>query len=204
MGRHVRIHAPGPVERGAGVISPRGCTIGLLAALASLLSSFGCAKAATVHGIPNFAQVAPGIWRSGQPPATAEAWDYLGSLGIRTIVKLNMPDEGNDDLGRARGMTVHELGIEPANDGNVFDQIAHTLVEPDKTLVDEAVRILAAGGGGVLVHCVHGQDRTGLAVGIWRVRALGWSKTQAWEEMKAHGYHTDLLGLNDFWDEHVP
>jgi protein tyrosine/serine phosphatase len=129
-----------------------------------------------VHGIPNFAQVAPGIWRSGQPPPTAEAWGYLDSLGIKTIVKLNMPDEGNDDVGRHMGISVHKLGIQPAADTSVFDEVLQTFVEPDAARVDEAVKLIAAGGG-VLVHCSHGQDRTGTVVGAWRVRTQGWTKT---------------------------
>jgi len=165
------------------------------------IGSIGCATA-TVHGIPNFAQVAAGVWRSGQPPATTEAWNYIDSLGIKTVVKLNLPDEGNDDIGRAMGIAVHELGIQPAGDGNIFDQIGHTFVEPDRARVEEAVALIAAGGG-VLVHCTHGQDRTGVVVGAWRVRDQRWTKSQAWDEMIAHGFHPDLIGLVDYWDEKV-
>ena len=44
----------------------------------------------------------------------------------------------------------------------------------------------------VYVHCSHGQDRTGVMVGIYRVKDCDWSFKDAYKEMKSFGYHPRL------------
>ena len=56
-------------------------------AAGALLGLGSCASVQMAHGIPNFAQVGPGVWRGGQP--NAAGWAYLKSLGVRRDVKLN-------------------------------------------------------------------------------------------------------------------
>jgi len=52
----------------------------------------------------------------------------------------------------------------------------------------------------VLVHCQHGEDRTGLVIAAYRVRVCGWSKEQAWSEALKFGYRNWLnFGLNRTW-----
>ena len=40
-----------------------------------------------VNGIPNFAEVAAGLYRGGQP--NEQGWQFLRSLGVTNVVKLN-------------------------------------------------------------------------------------------------------------------
>lgn len=40
----------------------------------------------------------------------------------------------------------------------------------------------------VLVHCVHGRDRTGCLCFVYRVEVMGWDAKDAWREMKKLGY----------------
>jgi protein tyrosine/serine phosphatase len=70
--------------------------------------------------------------------------------------------------------------------------------KPDAANIQQAVDVLSKGGG-VLVHCTHGQDRTGLVVGVYRVKHDGWSKDKAWDEMVHHDFHQELVGLVEFW-----
>ena len=171
----------------------------LLLAVVCVGSLLGCASTTTyVHGIPNLSQVGPGIWRSGQP-TSADQWLYLKSLGITKVIKLNMDGEGSDDGARAAGLTVYELGIEPEGDKDVFDNILNTFVKPDPNKVDEAEAIIEVGGG-ILVHCTHGQDRTGIAIGLHRVLHDHWTKDAAYQEMIKHGFHPELHGLHEFWE----
>ena len=46
--------------------------------------------------------------------------------------------------------------------------------------------------GGVLVHCYHGADRTGLIIGMYRIVNQGWSIDEAKREMMEgpYGFHT--------------
>ena len=77
-----------------------------------LLSEGGCASSNYTHGVPNLVQVRPDVWRSGQP-ATTDAWDYLASLGIQHVIKLDFDDEGVDTEGGLRGMEILKVPIEP-------------------------------------------------------------------------------------------
>jgi hypothetical protein len=154
----------------------------------------------TTHGIPNFAPVRPGLWRGGQP-TTPEGWAYLASLGVRHVVKLNMDGEGTDYAAQACGIQLHYLAIEPEGDQDVFDNLFNTFRRPDRDRVLEALRVMREEDG-VFVHCLHGQDRTGFVVGWFRVEQ-GWTKAQAYAEMRARGFHPALHGLMEAWEEWV-
>ena len=52
----------------------------------------------------------------------------------------------------------------------------------------------------VLVHCQHGQDRTGLIIAAYRVVASGWTKPMAMDEAITSGYKQWAnFGLNKTW-----
>lgn len=152
--------------------------------LALLLA--GCAYPAP-HGVPNLARVEPGVWRGGQP--TAQGWAYLRSVGVKWDVKLNTEREGSDAGAAANGIQVMRLPI-------TFTQ--QTLGAPDRATLSAAVS--AIGSDGTFIHCSHGQDRTGLVVGLYRVRREHWTKAAAWAEMSAHGFHPLLRGLCWAWE----
>ncbi len=51
-----------------------------------------------------------------------------------------------------------------------------------------------------LVHCQHGQDRTGLVIAAYRVRVCEWTKGQAMDEALKFGYRSVInWGLNKTW-----
>ena len=157
-----------------------------------------------IYGILNFAVVdaTSGIYRGGQP--TAEGWTYLASIGVTNSVKLDLESEGTDfleiitkipagvtsDFGAPWVMmpNVHYFPI------NFWQQL---LFEPDTKAVWGAVTAI---GPKTYVHCLHGQDRTGLIVACYRLKN-GWSKEQAEKEMLAHGFHKELLGLWNWWED---
>lgn len=57
----------------------------------------------------------------------------------------------------------------------------------------------------VLVHCQHGQDRTGLVVAAYRVLVCGWTKVAAMKEAVHLGYRNYLNhGLNETWEAFEP
>jgi protein tyrosine/serine phosphatase len=54
----------------------------------------------------------------------------------------------------------------------------------------------------VLVHCQHGEDRTGLVIAAYRVLAQGWTKEQAMSEALEFHYRRLInFGLNKTWSE---
>lgn len=146
-----------------------------------------------VHGIPNLIQVAPGLWRGGQPN-TPEDWQYLKSLGITKVVKLNYDIEGSDQGAVDAGLVLYKYAIPPEGD------VASVVQKPDKATVMAAESVMESDGG-VYVHCTHGQDRTGMLVGMYRVLFDHWAKGDAWLEMLQHGFHPELVGLDAFWED---
>jgi tyrosine-protein phosphatase SIW14 len=150
---------------------------------------WGCASTPNtgpVHGVPHFDQVERGIYRGGQP--ADDGWDYLASIGVSNVIKLNTTSEGSDDGATRRGMAVRYHPI------TLWQQL---LTGPDILSMNEA---LAEIGPGTFIHCTHGEDRTGLLVGLYRLQE-GWSKDKALLEMVQHGYHTALMGLTDYWTD---
>lgn len=150
------------------------------------------------HDIVNLVEVEPGLWRSGQPTTDAE-WAYLRSLGVRLVVKLNFDDEGSDAWAAKAGIIVVECSVQPDGDKDVWDNVKNVFVQPDAVRLSAALQAIKTGVG-VLVHCTHGHDRTGLVIGMHRVLHDGWTKERAYEEMLERGFHPELVGLSDFWN----
>jgi protein tyrosine/serine phosphatase len=68
--------------------------------------------------------------------------------------------------------------------------------------IDEILAILktATPDDGIYVHCKHGQDRTGLVMGLERVIDVGWQPKDAHDEMVRIGFHTAFLGLQEYFE----
>jgi hypothetical protein len=176
-----------------------------------LLSLIGCGPkfvdTTTQAGIPNLVQVAPGMWRMGQPP-DADAWREL-ALHIAPngqqvlIIKMNDEKEGDDSPAvRVLGWTVERKPLPPED-----DKPWTVLVKPNEAEVKDIVQlIMAAHHTGLVVawHCSHGRDRTGLVSALVGRKLFGWTKDQAWDDMLKHGFRWELPDLDAFWLEDVP
>lgn len=167
--------------------------------LMSLLALLACATAACAshkvlpeHGVPNFREVIPGVYRGGQP--TSEGWAYLKEKGVKTVVRLHLDSEGSDEEAVKLGMTVVDASGPPSEIGDVFGAPKPERIRlAVETLRDEKLRP-------VFVHCLHGQDRTGLIVGFFRVLHDGFTKKAAYAEMRKHKFHPALRGLHEAWE----
>ena len=142
----------------------------------------------TACNIPNLSQVEPGVWRGGQPTSAA-GWTYLRGLGLTNDIKLNTGEEASDQAAVDAGFRVFYFPI---------DTMQQLVTGPDPAQMQEVATRLWLQG--TYVHCEHGQDRTGLAVGLHRLEQ-GMTPASAWSEMTNHGYHPALLGLTRFWRE---
>ena len=136
--------------------------------------------------LPNLSVVTPFLVRGGQP--TVEGLTRLKSGGVRTIVDLrNEPLIAERESKAARHMGLKFVNI-PLD---VFNR-------PSDADIDRFLSVVnTPENQPVYVHCLHGQDRTGTMVGIYRVQYQGWSGEQAYNEMLGHGFRAGLVNLSD-------
>ena len=50
--------------------------------------------------------------------------------------------------------------------------------------------------GPLLVHCLHGSDRTGVVIAMYRIINQGWSKQQAIDELENGGFGFHSIFFN--------
>lgn len=132
--------------------------------------------------IVRFYQVAPKLYRGGQPE-TYEDYQFLKKLKVKTIINLRAGGEGEEQVANRHGF--NWLG---------FPMVAHRT--PPDALVDAA---LAAMNDPklqpVFVHCFHGKDRTGLMIALHRVLYQGWTPRSAYAEMINFDFNRIYLPL---------
>ncbi len=140
-------------------------------------------------GVPNFSVVEPGLARCGQPTPNGFAW--LKQQGYTNIIKLNEDAEGSDAAAYNQ-LGMHMVGYHP------LDTLQQLLNVPDmRPDFEQALREILPG---TVIHCEHGEDRTGVLVGMYRMQH-GWTKEKAWQEMLDLGYTPALRGLTAvFWN----
>lgn len=179
----------------------------ILFVLSLAIAALACSHNKIVNGVPNLVQVRSNVWRAGQP--TVEGWRYLVQVfGPKTVhvIKLDFESEGSDAYAASLGFDVHSLGIDPrTNPDGLTTAVEEVFKRPTAITWREVVRLIGTipsvddGRQVWLFHCVNGHDRTGLAIGHVRVIVDGWTKKEAWKEMLAHGYHSELIGLDEEW-----
>lgn len=135
-------------------------------------------------------EVSPGIYRSAQP--SKKDIQELKDFGIKTILVLN----NDDDVVRSELKAAKKAGL------NVIEQPMSGFWTPDDTQVDEILAVLKDPNNyPVLIHCKHGEDRTGLIVGLHRVYAEGWTPETAYDEMLEYGFHPILFMLDNYYKD---
>lgn len=139
---------------------------------------------------PPIELVSPGIWRGPRP--TQATLGQLKALGVETILDL----ENSDDAIRSERAAVGRLGMT-----FVLEQMSGFWT-PNDSEVNQIEAIMAdPARRPIFVHCQHGQDRTGLIVGLHRVFHEGWTPAAAYREMLAKGFHKALFLLNHYYEE---
>lgn len=144
--------------------------------------------------IPNFHPViVDKVFRSGQPYLLSH-WQELRTRGVKTIVKLNFPCEGTDTGAAKYGIKVLDFWMPPSS---LFQAIFGS---PDDDLVAATIAAVCdEGNWPLLLHCLHGQDRTGLVAAQFRVIKQNWPIAQARGEMLMMGFHPELIDLDRVW-----
>jgi protein tyrosine/serine phosphatase len=142
--------------------------------------------------LPNFAQVAPGIYRGAAP--TAAGLKRLKQQGVALIVDLRIESKGQAEEAKA----AQALGLQRM-------RIPMGKEAPTKAQVEQFLKILdGAKGKPVFVHCQHGADRTGAMLGIYRAVRQGWTFAKIYEEMRSFGFKPYLLELKSAVQTRAP
>ncbi|HEY9774903.1 MAG TPA: tyrosine-protein phosphatase [Planktothrix sp.] len=128
--------------------------------------------------IPNFRRVTPFLFRGGQPGE--EGFKALAELGVRTVVNLRW---------RPRHVAVEREQVEATGMAYVSFRLAYWVLPNEKVINDFLAIVDDSARRPIFVHCLHGADRTGLLVAIFRISRQGWSVEDAYKDMKGCGYH---------------
>lgn len=136
-------------------------------------------------------QVNDRLWRSGRP--TEQTLTMLYAKGVRVIIDL----ENDLPVVNAEAALAKRMGF------TFLSYPTESFWAPDDQKMEEILRILSASPQPVLVHCYHGEDRTGLVIGLERVFLEKWPAGKAYDEMLAIGFHRILLGLDQYFHEKV-
>ncbi len=129
----------------------------------------------------NFKKVSPKLYRSSAPNPE-DVISLNKKFGITRIVSLD------EDSGKRIALSSKLLGIE------------HIMLPIDLGKKSTLIRFLSkfddllGSPQKTLIHCLHGKDRTGMAIAIYRCQKEGWSAEEAIDEAKAFGFG---VGLDD-------
>jgi hypothetical protein len=156
-------------------------------------------------------EVEPGrLYRAGQMTADGLA-DAVRRLHIRTVI--NVQDEFPDpDLDRTfwRPGTVKEralcesLGVRYVHlKPELISRRLVPLCRPP--VIEEFLAVMDDPDSyPVLLHCHAGLHRTGVLAAVYRMEYQGWTREQAWQEMRAHGFGPWVgTAANDYVTQYV-
>ena len=145
------------------------------------------AQPVQLEGVPNLHKVSDDLYRSAQP--SVQGMKHLKRMGIKTVVNLRSFHSDRDEIGDL------ELGYE-----HIFMKAWH----PERKEMVRFLRIVTnPKRTPVLVHCMHGADRTGTMCVLYRIAVQGWTKDEAIREMTEGGfnYHSIFGNLPEWIQE---
>jgi protein tyrosine phosphatase (PTP) superfamily phosphohydrolase (DUF442 family) len=145
------------------------------------------AQSVKLEGVPNLHLVSTNLYRSAQP--TAQGMQSMQAKGVKTVINLRSFHSDRDELEGTK------LGYE-----HIYMKAWH----PERKETIRFLKIVTdPKQAPVLVHCLHGADRTGTMCALYRVAVQGWSKDEAIREMKqgGFGFHAVFGNLTEWIKE---
>ena len=135
--------------------------------------------------VSNLHQVTPVLYRSARLDSADVA--QLQALGVKTVISLR---SFHADTRVLDGSGIRAIRI-PIN----------TWAIGDRHVIATMRAIRAAGQDGpVLLHCLHGADRTGMMAAMYRMLYQGWPREKAIDELKngGYGYHAVWKNIESY------
>lgn len=126
--------------------------------------------------------VSKNLYRGPKPDDYAD----LQARGIKICVELEMGHHNRLHKNKIEDQNPADYGI------TVIRIPCSNFLPPTTKQVREFLRIVEEAlknGIKVYVHCLHGKDRTGFMVAIYRLSVCGWTPADAVKEMFEHKFH---------------
>ena len=134
-----------------------------------------------INGIPNPGKINDNLYRGAQP--NEQGLEELKKLGITTIIDLRAEDRPKSEWEKkeAERLGMHFVQIPVAG-----------FAAPTNEEVVQFLSLTRDPQQKVFVHCLLGEDRTGVFIATYRMSVQKWPVTQALNEMNSFGF-------NGFW-----
>lgn len=134
-----------------------------------------------------FQEVSPGILR-GSAPTPKDLRVLKDVWGVKRIISLDL-EEGEKIESLCNQLDIEHLilPIEHNEDYSSDLRMKRTV----KFLSDNIVDLLTTNQP-VYIHCIHGRDRTGLAIALWRIKGEHTPEKEALAEAKSLGFGDGL------------
>jgi tyrosine-protein phosphatase SIW14 len=137
--------------------------------------------------LPNFHEVNEHLYRGAQP--LAGGMEKVAALGIKTVINLR----GEDEQTRLEETEAKAAGL------RYFNVPLPSLGRPKDEQVERVLALINdPQNWPVLVHCHHGEDRTGIIIAVYRISHDGWTLEQARKEAKRYGMSRFQFGMKDY------
>jgi protein tyrosine/serine phosphatase len=121
--------------------------------------------------LDNLYEIDKGVYRSEQPDQ--KDFEALAAFGIKEVLNLRN-FHSDDDEAQGTAIKLHRLKTN-----------AHSI---DEQQAIEALKIIKNRQGPILIHCLHGSDRTGAVLAMYRMVFQNYTKDEAIKEMKEGGF----------------
>jgi protein tyrosine/serine phosphatase len=133
--------------------------------------------------LKNFYKLNDSIYRSEQPDEV----DFvcLGRFGIKSVLNLR---SHHLDSCLLDGTTIKPFTVK---------MVANNFTDNE---IIQSLRILRNGPKPIVVHCLHGSDRTGVVIAMYRIIFENWTREQALDELQngGYGFHKQYTNINRY------
>lgn len=139
--------------------------------------------------IPNLQQVTEQVFRGGRP-VNHDLESMQRNYGIHAIIDL----ENNEQAVNQEKQVAGRIGVKFLSSPMSWQ------VRPTDQQIDQILQALQDEKNfPIFLHCAHGEDRTGLLMGLYRVEVQGWTPEKAYLEMLKLGFHPKFKALDDYF-----
>jgi tyrosine-protein phosphatase SIW14 len=142
--------------------------------LAKITYTYPLAEKIQLNAFQNMYKISDSVFRSEQP--NEDGMRALEKFGIHAVLNLRN-FHSDDDEAKGTGLKLFRVAMRA---GKITDND-----------ILQAMTVLKTAPKPILIHCLHGSDRTGCIVASYRILFQDWSKEEAIQELKnpAFGYH---------------